>query len=562
MPLKPIFDKAPLTSVTCQPLPAGLVRMEIAAMVKLYSFIDQVEAPAGLEGAYRLACIVTAKPGEEPVANRIRNLLSTQKEDGSFPMSFRDSVATLRAAWAMYEYEARKTMLDCIARWCGYAVQHWDELMADDNIWVYSADLLELLENLYRVTGKAAVLTLCDRLANQTMGWSSVLNTLNSQRPTSKTVTKAEVEAGLTKENGSREGYYAHFCRANHAESLADGARSTMAKGWYSGSATELNATRNGWNRLSRYHGAICGGLTSDELLEGTAPSALVSTAALGAWAEALCSAAMGDKAEWAYDALERMAFNAIPACIGEDQLFDFQRVNTLGSITDVNAADFISDDHQQRSLFRLARGYAALASSVVTARADGADVNLYVPGRYAVPVEDDMLIFTIKTTADAAQISVHCKKETEAKVRLRMPYWSRNTEVTVNGSDNHGEVKQGMLTYDRTWHDGDVIVLHFEETLMVMEGHHQGKYILRGPVLMAMPAEGENWKKAFVSASADGKRVIAILDQVNEWKVREDAPADIPVLPETMGTPADHVLMPYAKTAARIALFPGRKQA
>ena len=64
MPLKPIFDKAPLTAMTCQPLRAGLVRMESAAMTKLYAMTAAANEPIALEGAFRLACIVTAKPGE------------------------------------------------------------------------------------------------------------------------------------------------------------------------------------------------------------------------------------------------------------------------------------------------------------------------------------------------------------------------------------------------------------------------------------------------------------------------------------------------------------------
>ena len=562
MPLKPIFDKAPLTAMTCQPLRAGLVRMESAAMTKLYAMTAAANEPIALEGAFRLACIVTAKPGEEPIAAKIRALLSTQKEDGSFALSYKDSVALLRAAWALYEYEARKPMLDHIARWCAYAVQNWDALMADDAVCVYSADLLEMLENLYRVTGKSAVLTLCERVATQTMGWSSVLNTVSSQRPTSKSVTKEELENGLAKENGSREGYYTHYFRANHAESLADGARSTMAKGWYSGSATELNASRNGWERLCRHHGAICGGLTSDELLEGTSPAEVVSTAALGAWAEALCAAAMGDKAEWAYTALERMIYNAMPACLNGDELAAFQRVNALNAQVDESACLSVSMDHAQRALIRLTRGYAAVASCAVTAREDGADINLYMPGRYAVPVEDALLIFTVKASAKGANISVSCKQETEATVRLRMPAWSRSTEITVNGSDNHAEVKNGMMTFDRTWHDGDVINLIFDQTLSVEEGHHQGKYVLRGPVLMALPVEGDNWKQAFVSAAAEDNRIVANLDAVKEWKAKGNVPADVPVLPETAGQIAAFTLAPYAKTAARIALFPGRKQA
>lgn len=561
MPLKPIFDKAPLTVMPAQPLRAGLVRSDNAAMVKLYALTADASEPVRLEGAFRLACIVTAKPGEEPVAAKIRALLSTQKEDGSFALSFEDTIALLRAAWALYEYEARKPLLDHMARWCAYAAKNWDALMADDAIWAYSADLLELLENLYRVTGKAAVLSLCERAANQTMGWSSVLNTVSSQRPTGKSLTIDELRNGMSKETDTREGYYSRFARINHAESLADGARSTMAKGWYSGSATELNATRNGWERLYRHHGAVCGGLTSDEMLEGTSPAAAVSTAALGAWAEAFVAAAMNDQADWAFNALERMAFNAMPACIQDDKLLAFQRVNTLSGEDAEDDCFFVSLDHAERALTRLVRGYAALASAVVTARADGASVNLYIPGRYAVPVEDELLILSIGASAKGANITVHCKKEVKAALRLRMPAWSRTTEVTLNGADHHLEVKAGVMTFDRTWHDGDVISLTFEQTLSVETGHHQGKYVLCGPVLMAAPAH-EKWQAALVSAAQSDNRVVAELVPVQGWKQRGAKPADIPVLPEIDGDTFQQMLQPYAKTAARIALFPGRKQA
>lgn len=561
MPLKPIFDKAPLTAMNAQPLRAGLVRAENVAMNKLYTMTSNSKAPAALEGTFRLACIVTAKPADEPVAAKIRALLNTQNEEGSFALSMAESVAVLRAAWALYEYEARKPLLDHIARWCAYAVKNWEMLMADNEIWTNCADLLELLENLYRVTGKAAVLTLCDRIATQTMGWSSVLNTMSSQRPTNKAVTREEMLTGIEREAGSREGYYTHFRMINHPESLADGARSTMAKGWYSGSATELNAARNGWERLYRYHGAICGGLTSDELLEGTAPSVAISTAALGAWAEALCSAAMGENAGWAYDALGRMAYNAMPACVGGDKLLAFQRVNTLAAEPCDDICFDVTADHSERALNRLVRGYAAVASSAVTATPDGAAVNLYMPGRYAVPVDDELLILTVSASAKCVQISVHCKEAVKAVVKLRVPSWSRSTEVTVNGADNHSDVKNGMMTFDRTWHDGDTIAMSFELTLNVVDGHHQGKYVMRGPVLMALPVNGENWMQSFVAAAVEDGCITAKLAPVTTWKEKNGIPANIPVLPEADGEASAYVLMPYAKTSSRIALFPGRKQ-
>lgn len=561
MPLKPIFDKAPLTAMNCQPLHAGLVRTDSAVLCNLYATARENKSPVMMEGLFRLACIVCPRPLDEPVTALIRDLLAAQNEDGSFVCSHAQSVAVLRAAWALYEYEARKPLLEHIARWCAYAAQHWDDVMAEDEIWSAPADLFELLENLYRVTGKAALLSLCEKLASQSMSWSGILNTLAAQRPVNKESASNELLQAMKAEN-SRDGYHHLYFRSNHPETLADGARSAMMKGWYTGSATELNAARNGWERLQRYHGAICGALTSDEMLEGTATNAAISTASLGAWAEALCNAAQGEKNAWAWDAIERMVLNAMPAVVENGSVLPFQRVNTLGQQVDASDCFIVSDDHNMRALNRLVRGYAAVTSSAVTACSDGAAVNLYLPGRYAVMIGDTVLILTVTSSEKGSAITVHCKQETKASIRLRVPSWSKNTEITVNGAHSSAEVMNDTIVCERVWHDGDTIEIALEPMVRVVDGHHQGKYIMKGAILMALAADVNTWAKTFVSVQTSDGKVSAILDGVKDWKLKGQDPADIPVLPSSEGTEATFSLVPYARTRARIAIFPGRKQA
>ena len=566
MALKPIFDKAPLTPFSCQPLRAGQVRMDHAALKQLYAATVQSDRPTALEGAFRLACLVMAHPDQEPVAARIRAALEAQREDGSFADCMKNSIAILRAAWALYEYEARKPILEHIARWCGWASSNWDALMEDDDVWANPADLLELLENLYRVTGKAAVLNLCERVSSQTMVWSSVLNTIAVQRPTNRSMTRDELQQGLARENGDRNGFYTHFYRTNHPESLSDGARSVSAKGWYSGSATEFAATRTAWERLCRYHGTVSGALTADELLEGTAPAGAASNSALGAWAEALCAAAMGENSAWAWDAIERMAYNALPATIVNGQVVEFQRANTLTEAAGIEDCFHVSADHAQRVIDRLSRGYTCVASSAVTARVDGMSVNLYLPGKYAVAVGESLIMLTIDRDAHQSTVQVHCKSDVKAALRLRIPDWSKNAEVAINGMDSDAgkDCKGGFMVLDRTWHDGDTITVTLEQTVRVMDGHHQGKYLLKGPIVMAMPVvKGKAWNVSFVKEKVDGNQVVAVLDTVADWKRKGDVPADLPVLPAASGDAlTETVLQPYAACPARIALFPWRKQA
>lgn len=40
MPLKPVFDKAPLTMLTSQPLRAGQVRVNLPALTRLYAQVE------------------------------------------------------------------------------------------------------------------------------------------------------------------------------------------------------------------------------------------------------------------------------------------------------------------------------------------------------------------------------------------------------------------------------------------------------------------------------------------------------------------------------------------
>lgn len=566
MPLKPIFDKAPLTMMTTQALSAGMVRSENPLLKQLYALCKQDDAVATLEGTFRLACLVTAHPESEPVAMRIRAGMEGQKADGSFDLAPCDAVALLRACWALYEFEARKPLLEHVARWCAWAAQNWDAVMADDAVWANPAELLELLENLYRVTGMGAVLTLCERLNVQGMQWSGVLNTVSVQRPTMRSMTREELDTCLAIEKGSREGYYTRFCRVNHPAQLADGARSSMARGWFSGSATELNAAHNGWERLMRYHGAICGCMTSDELVEGTSPAMAVSTEAVGAWAEALCSALRGRHAGWAWDALEQLCWNALPACISDGKILPFQRVNSLNPGAGEQDCFRVSDDHALRARNRLIRGVAAAASSAVSTLPDGFMVGLYLPGRYAVPVGDGLMVADIAENDGATSITIHCRQETRAVVRLRVPAWAKNAEISVNGmeSDAGNECGAWNLRIDRTWHDGDLITVRLEKPLRILEGHHQGCYVLKGPQLMAMPADAQSdWAVSLVSCAVENDRIVATLDKVNGWKTRGDIPADIPVLPASAGeAKVTCELVPYSQTAGRIALFPGRKNA
>ena len=130
MPLKPVFDKAPLTMLTSQPLRAGQVRVNLPALTRLYAQVENRREPLLLEGAFRLACLVKADAMQSPAVTAIREAAAAQREDGSFALTIEDSVYVLRAVWALYEAEARKEDLTVLLRWFQWAAKQWDDIAA------------------------------------------------------------------------------------------------------------------------------------------------------------------------------------------------------------------------------------------------------------------------------------------------------------------------------------------------------------------------------------------------------------------------------------------------
>lgn len=549
MPLKPVFDKAPLTMLTSQPLCAGQVRVTLPALNRLYAQVENHQEPMLLEGAFRLACLLKADATQSPAAKAIREAAAAQREDGSFALTIEDSVYVLRAVWALYEAETKKESLNVLLRWCQWAAKQWDDVIADEYVRAFPADLLELLEQAYRVTGAPALLKLCRRLSESAMNWSSVLMAPPIQVPVVKTVTEKELTEGLQKENGDLEGYYTRLALVNNSSALADGVRASLARGWLSGSATEMNAAKIGWEKLSRYHGAVCGGLTANPMLAGGNPSTNIFTDSFGAWAEAFVRAGMGAHAVWAWDALERLVFNALPASVEENHVRMAERVNALTA----------QDDPQENfnlMLGRLSRGYALAMQSAVTAWADGFAVNMLLPGKYAVC--DSKMVLTVEVQGERAIMKLHMKNEQKAAFRMRLPSWASSSEILVNGAQTaEYRLVDGCIGIERAWHDGDEIVALFEQPVMRHNSfYHQATYLTRGPQVLALSADGD-WAFALCGNGKISEGGATAPFAPIAWKKGNAAPMDVPVLPELAGEVRALPLTPYAETPVRIALFP-----
>lgn len=561
VPLKPIFDKAPLKALSAVGLRPGQVSAADPAVDALIALCGEDAPVELLEGLFRAGMLKARKAEQAAGAAQITRLLQTQAEDGALPGTAAQQLAAARAAFALYEATASRAVLEQLARWCGWLNAHLDEALADAAVRQHPADLMGLMLDMYRVTGKKAMLSLCERIRRGGMDWSGILHTFAVQRPMSRVTPWNDMEAGLEAEMGSEEGFYTRQYLACHGEGLADGARSALANGLYSGNGQELTAARTGWERMRRYHSAVCGGITCDEALAGTSPSAGVDAAALGAWAEALCASVEADDSLWALDEMDIMLANAMPRAVCGGRLHDLQRVNGLSlDCGDAGAYHLHQGSERfQRALGRLLRGYAAVYSHAVTVRRSGFDVNLTANGVYTVALGGTAIQVQIGGSGAKKVCTLRMKQPIRAQVRVRIPAWARESCVTVNAEGGYEGKPGEYLALERVWRDGDTLTV--EEALQprLVDAHHQGVCVMLGSTLLGMPADtASQWAVAAMGQPVmreDGSVTLPVAP-LSCWRRRGDIPADVPVLPEACGDTFDAPLAPYA-THCGIALFP-----
>ncbi len=138
-------------------------------------------------------------------------------------------------------------------------------------------------------------------------------------------------------------------------------------------------------------------------------------------------------------------------------------------------------------------RGLGMLSEWTVMRTSEGVNLNYYSAGRIQLSLKrGSSLSLNIQGSyprRPEVEVRVEVNRPTEFLLRLRIPQWSKRTEVWLNG-ERVPEVQPGTyLPLQRTWHSGDTIRIRFDFSLHAWLGEREqaGKVSLyRGPVLLA----------------------------------------------------------------------------
>lgn len=139
------------------------------------------------------------------------------------------------------------------------------------------------------------------------------------------------------------------------------------------------------------------------------------------------------------------------------------------------------------------ARGFGMISEWALMTDSDGLVLNWYGPSTMTTAVGDGVALSLVQETTyprdGEVAISVNPSKPVEFRLKLRIPKWSSNTRIEVNGVEV-GDAEPGTyLAIEREWRSGDKVLVHFDMSFHFWKGEKECEgrsSVYRGPLLLA----------------------------------------------------------------------------
>ena len=307
-----------------------------------------------------------------------------------------------------------------------------------------------------------------------------------------------------------------------HCVNLAQGIKEPVVYYQQSHDKAHLDAVKKAFADLRRHNGQPQGMYGGDEGLHGNVPtqgSELCSAVELMFSLEKIMEIT-GDM-DYA-DLLERVAFNALPTQITDDFTCKqyFQQANQV--MITRHEHNFYEDySHAHTDIVygtlsgypccfsNMHQGWPKFVGSLWHATPDnGLAALVYSPSEVTARVADGRTVTVTEETTYpmdnvvSLTIGVKDKKHPVAfPLHLRVPAWCQNPQISVNGRETAAEPRNGTITIDAEWRDGDNVQLTLPMEVKVSRWYDNSAAIERGPLVYALRME-EQWHKTHLEGN------------------------------------------------------------
>ena len=295
-----------------------------------------------------------------------------------------------------------------------------------------------------------------------------------------------------------------------HVVNLSQGIKAPPVFYQLTHSEIDKNGFENGYKTLMKNHGRIDELPQADEIIRdinhthGTELCGVVERILSAGIAVGI----LGDS--FIGDHIEKVAFNALPACLTSDlknhQYFTLQNAATVS-----NGYHGFVNDHGDTTAYgapggfeccfnNLHMGWPKFVQNMWMATNEGGLVAIaYGPSEVTAKVAEGVDI-SIKQETDypfngKIKMLVKLSETAVFALKFRIPAWCNKAEIRVNNKEIFRPEAAQFLDIFRQWQDGDIIEIDFPMEVRVSNWQNNSLGIERGPVIFSTKIE-EAWSE------------------------------------------------------------------
>ena len=209
---------------------------------------------------------------------------------------------------------------------------------------------------------------------------------------------------------------------------------------------------------------------------------------------------------------LERIAFNALPTQATDDYMERqyFQSANQIRVSQEIRNF-YQSDDHKgTNNVFGLTTGYPCCTTNMhqgwpkfvqnlwYATNDNGVATLIYSPSEAKIKVADGQEVTITEDTRypfnGNVKFTVNTDKDVEFPFEFRIPTWTKEAKVLINGKVEKENLLAGLSSVKRIWKNGDVMELVFPMEITNSRWFEFTATVERGPLVYALKIE-EDWK-------------------------------------------------------------------
>lgn len=407
--------------------------------------------------------------------------LDHQQPDGAFgPVKMNDwwpRMPMMYAIQSYYEATGDKRVIGFLTRYFNYQLNNLDKKPLSEWSRSRTGDNIEIVFWLYNITGEKSLLTLAEKLNAQAYPWADIYT-------------------------HNQFYFYGDDFHTKHSVSVGQALKFPVIYSQLKQTAFYRNATQKGIDNLIRDHGQASGIASGTEFLAGKSSFQGTETCTVVEWMQSLETAARIVHDAKSGDRLEKIAFNTLPAQFSRDiksHLYYTQpnqvvcKHGNSGFDEDYDGALLLSPYSGMGCCrYNMHMGWPYFVKNSWAATPDkGLAVIAYAPVEVNAFVADSVTVKLQVNTdypfEEKIRIKVELAKSASFPLKLRIPAWCKNPQLTINGKQSAGIVSGEIYTVNRIWNTQDQVVLSFPMEVKVTAQVNNSVTIERGPIVYAL---------------------------------------------------------------------------